>query len=168
MMTHITVNASALTATAFAPFGDVIEATRRPSTSINRGTSERFADLARLDVLEAGGRPTLSIIQSSPTPLPLRVRMLERHPLSSQAFIPLDGRPFLVVVAYDGADGLSTRIRAFLASGTQGVNYRRNTWHHPLIALETTSRFLAVERAGTGRNCEKVQLTGESVYVAVP
>ncbi|MDE2449217.1 MAG: ureidoglycolate lyase [Gammaproteobacteria bacterium] len=161
------MQASALTATAFAPFGDVIEAAGRRPTSINAGTARRFADLAHLDLLEAGGRPILSIVQSSPRPLPLRLSVLERHPLSSQAFIPLDARPFLIVVAHDGAEELSTRIRAFIASGNQGVNYRRNTWHHPLIALEATCRFLAVERGGTGQNCDEAQIRN-GLYVAAP
>jgi len=98
------LTAVALTAEAFAPYGEVIETHGRPFRRINEDTCRRFDDLARIDVLQDGGRPLLSIFESVPRRLPLAVRSLERHPLSSQAFVPLDGRRFLVVVAGDGPD----------------------------------------------------------------
>jgi ureidoglycolate lyase len=147
--------AAALEAAAFAPFGDVIEIAGRESYWINDHTCRRFDDLAQIDVAEDGGRPVLSVFEASPQPLPLCIRSLERHPLSSQAFFPLGGRPFLVVVAERGpADGIGA-LHAFLSSGHQGVNYRRNTWHHALIAVGELSRFLVVDRGGPGANCEE-------------
>jgi ureidoglycolate lyase len=163
-MTHINLKAAALTAEAFAPFGDVIEITGRASRSINDATCDRFDDLAQVDVLAAAGRPLISIFKSVARTLPLQVQTLERHPLSSQAFMPLDGLPFLVVVAADGDAPLASRIRAFRASGTQGVNYRRNTWHHALIALDRTCHFLVVDRGGPGHNCDEVSV-GDAVVV---
>ena len=163
-MNGITIKAAALTAEAFAPFGDVIEVAGRKFRWINEDTCERFDDLAQVDVLAAAGRPVISIFRSQPRALPFRLRILERHPLSSQAIIPLDGLPFLVVVAEDGDAPISARIRAYRSSGAQGVNYRRNTWHHALIALETTSHFLVVDRAGPGENCEQTAV-GDSVMV---
>lgn len=167
-MPDIVVQASVLTAESFAPFGEVIEASGRIATWINRGTGERFADLAEIDVLAAGGRPTVSIVRAAPRSLPLRISLLERHPLSSQAFVPLDGRPFLVVVAHDRAAELASRTHAFFARGNQGINYRRNIWHHPLIALETICHFLAIERSGTGQNCEEMQINDPTIYVRLP
>lgn len=89
---------------------------------------------------------------------------MERHPLSSQAIIPLDRVPFLVIVAADGDAGLGSRISAFYCAGAQGVNYRRNTWHHPLIALDRTCHFLVVDRGGPGDNCEEI-MAGEEVIL---
>ena len=155
-MTDIILRAAALTAEAFAPFGDVIETTGRDSRWINEETCRRFDDLARVDVGEAGGRPLLSIFEASPRALPLKISMLERHPMSSQAFYPLQARPFLVVVAPNGPVPDASGIRVFLSSGSQGVNYRRNTWHHSLIALERKSTFLVVDRGGPGENCEEM------------
>jgi ureidoglycolate lyase len=160
----ITLKASALTAAAFAAFGDVIETAGRKPRSINDGTCERFDDLAQVDVLAGGGRPLISIFKASPRALPFRVRLLERHPLSSQAIIPMDGQPFLVIVAEDGESPVASRIRAFHSSGTQGVSYRRNTWHHALVALERTCHFLVVDRGGPGENCDEISL-GESVIL---
>jgi ureidoglycolate lyase len=161
------LKASALTAAAFAPFGDVIETAGRAARSINDGTCERYDDLAHVDVLAAGGRPLISIFKSLPRTLPLRVQGLERHPLSSQAIIPLDRVPFLVIVAADGDAALDSRIRAFYCAGAQGVNYRRNTWHHPLIAIERTCHFLVVDRGGPGENCEEVQVGEQAILVSV-
>lgn len=147
-----------LTAEAFAPFGDVIQMAGHAPRTINEGTCERFDDLAPVDVLAKGGRPLISIFKAAPRPLPFEVRVLERHPLSSQAFYPLDGKPFLVVVAgNEGADApWSGRIRAFRAAGNQGVSYRRNTWHHALLAIDQTSHFLVVDRGGPEENCDEV------------
>ncbi|MDP9018495.1 MAG: ureidoglycolate lyase [Candidatus Eremiobacteraeota bacterium] len=154
-MSELILRAAALTREAFAPFGDVIEIQGRDSRWINENTCRRFDDLALIDVGEAAGRPLLSIFEATPRTLPLRIGSLERHPLSSQAFYPLQGRPFLVVVAVDGRRPKANGIRAFLSSGTQGVNYRRNTWHHPLIAIAHVSTFLVVDRGGPGDNCEE-------------
>jgi ureidoglycolate lyase len=158
IVADIVVPAVALSAEAFAPFGDVIEIEGRDSRWINDGTCRRFDDLAHIDVAEGGGRPLISVFEAKPQSLPLRILILERHPLSSQAFFPLETRPFLVVVAEDGPSASAGRVHAYLSSGRQGVNYRRNTWHHPLIALAEMSRFLVVDRGGSGENCEELAL----------
>jgi ureidoglycolate lyase len=163
----MTLKATALTAEGFAPFGEVIETAGRPAHWINEGTCERFDDLAPVDVLAAGGRPLISIFRAQARPLPFQVRVLERHPLSSQAIMPLDGLPFLVIVAEQGDAPLGSRIRAYRSSGTQGVSYRRNTWHHALIALERTAHFLVIDRGGPGANCEEVSLGDAVVLVTV-
>jgi ureidoglycolate lyase len=150
--------AEPLTAEAFAPFGDVIQIAGHVPRIINEGTCERFDDLAPVDVLANGGQPLISIFKAAPRSLPFEVRMLERHPLSSQAFYPLDGQPFLVVVAEDNdiRTPWSRRIRAFSAAGNQGVSYRRNTWHHALLAIGQPSHFLVVDRGGPDENCDEV------------
>jgi ureidoglycolate lyase len=155
-MSTITLRAEPLAASAFAAFGEVVEG-RSDYRLINRGTAQQYADLAQLDVDAAGGKPRVSLYRAKPRALPFAVEMLERHPLSSQLFMPLAGAPFLVVVApaspgvaVDPAD-----VRAFVSDGRQGVNYRRGIWHHPLIALERESDFLVLDRAGSGENCDE-------------
>jgi ureidoglycolate lyase len=167
-MTDRILRATELTAAGFEPFGDVIETEGRQWRWINQATAQRYDDLARVDVSQAHGRPLISIFRASPQKLPFHVRSLERHPLSSQCFYPLDGRSFLVIVAEDGQGPIAGRIRAFLSSGHQGVNYRRNTWHHSLIALGQISNFLVVDRGGTEENCEELSVDGEVVWVAGP
>jgi ureidoglycolate lyase len=148
--------AEPLTATAFAEFGEVVEA-RGDTGLINSGTTQYFADLATIDVAAEGGRPCVNIYRTTPWPLPLPIRMLERHPLGSQLFMPLSGERMLVVVAPAGAVPDRGAVRAFVTNGHQGVNYRRGTWHHPLIALGGTGEFLVIDRAGPGSNCDEFQ-----------
>jgi ureidoglycolate lyase len=143
-----------LTAAAFQGFGDVIAASDAHQT-INSGTTLHFGDLAKIDVENGGGRPHVSIYRVVPYELPLRIRMLERHPLGSQLFMPLRGEPFLVVVAPAGDRIVPESIRAFVTNGRQGVNYRPGTWHHPVIALRDPSEFLVLDRQGPGANCDE-------------
>ena len=146
-----------LTKSAFAPFGDVIETDGAEERLINAGTTTRYHDLAQVDVAAGGGRPLISIFRGQAFALPVEIAMFERHPLGSQAFVPLAGRPWLVVVAADDA-GQPGEPAAFLASGTQGVNYAAGVWHHPLLALEATSDFLIVDRGASDANLEEVFL----------
>jgi ureidoglycolate lyase len=155
-VSDVVIKAEPLTAAAFAPFGEVIETAGHASRLINAGTCERFDDLAPVDVLANGGRPLISIFKATPRPLPFAVTGLERHPLSSQAFYPLDRLPFLVVVADSVRAPWASRIRVFRASGHQGVSYRRNTWHHSLLAIGQTCHFLVVDRGGPEGNCDEV------------
>ena len=143
-----------LTIEAFEPFGDVIEPDNaREIRLINGGTASRFHDLAPVDVSSEGGRPLVSIFRGKPFAFPVANAMMERHPLGSQAFMPLSPRPFLIAVAPD-EDGRPGTPRIFLGEG-RGVAYRRNTWHHPLLALEAVSDFLVVDRGGDGVNLEE-------------
>lgn len=147
-----------LSAAAFAPFGDVIATdASAEQRSINAGRTTRFHDLARLTLDAEGGRACLSIFRTQPLPTPLRLTMLERHPLSSQAFFPLSGRDWLVVVAPAG-DLRDDAIRAFRARGDQGVNFHPGTWHHFSLALGTESDFLVVDRTGGAADCDEIAL----------
>ena len=154
-----------LTRAAFAPFGDVIELEGSRHFTINQGTTERYHDLAGIDVTAGGGRTAFNIFRGQPRGFPFKIELVERHPLGSQAFMPLNGRPYLVVVAENDARGDPGRLRAFRAEGLQGVNYARNVWHHPLIALDEVSDFVVIDREGPGDNCEERTLEGEEVWL---
>lgn len=151
-----------LTRESFAIFGDVVEAVGPGNFPVNAGTAQRFHALATLDP-GAEGQAIVNIFRGSPWPLPLTIRMMERHPLGTQLFMPLEGRPYLVVVAPAGPAPATGQLRAFLATGHQGVHYGRGVWHHPLLALESTSDFLMVERAGPGTNCDEIPLDTPAV-----
>ena len=92
-----------------------------------------------------------------PRPAPIEIALMERHPLGSQLFAPMQARPWLVVVCGDPRDASS--YRAFRATGRQGVNYARNVWHHPLLVLDADSLFLVVDRTGPGNNLEEYELS---------
>ncbi len=146
-----------LTRAAFAPFGDVVSLEGARRFPINGGTTERFHDLATIDVTADGGRPLVNVFRGQPHALPFEVKMMERHPLGSQAFIPLAQVRYLVVVAPAGPFD-EQRMRAFSVDGRIGVNYARGVWHHPLIALDAVSDFLVVDRGGSQPNCDEIEL----------
>lgn len=149
-----------LTEAAFAPFGDVIQTEGRNHFPINAGKVQRFHDLAGIDVLEADGKPGISLFVAQPYDMPLDLVYLERHPLSSQAFIPLDDRPFVVIVAPAGEKPSLANMRGFVTDGQQGVNYARGVWHHVLIAVGRQQTFAIVDRIGSGPNCDRFDLAG--------
>ncbi len=154
-----TLKITPLTADAFAEFGDVIEMAGAKHFPINQGTTERFHDLANLDLNRVGGNPIVSIFESQPRPQPVKLDVMERHPLGSQAFYPLQNHDWLIVVA-SGDDPLALEnLKAFRASGLQGINYAANIWHHPLLVLEANSKFLIIDRKGPGNNCEERKFT---------
>ncbi len=159
-----TLRPEPLTAAAFAPFGDVIELAGARQMPINAGTTTRFHDLATVDVLAEGGRTLINLFRALPREEPVQLSLMERHPLGSQAFLPLADAPYLVVVAEDD-NGRPGALRAFISNGWQGVNYARNVWHHPLLALGEVRDFIVVDRGGEGVNLEEFPLE-EAVSIA--
>ena len=156
-----TLKPEPLTREAFAPFGDVIEASNDAKRLvINYGTTTRFHDLAAIDVTGDSGKAGVSIFRSTPIVLPLAIVFMEYHPKSSQTFVPLSGNPYLVVVAPKGPFDVS-KIRVFVASGDQGVNYHAGTWHHFSLALEGVSDFLVIDRIADDDNCVEHRLTAD-------
>ncbi len=145
-----------LTATAFAAFGDVVTGDGILPLIINQGFAQRYDDLATVDVGLQDGLAKVSLFQAMPRPQPIVLDLMERHPLGSQLFYPLQNRPWLVAVCGDPND--ATSFRVFSATGQQGVNYHRNVWHFPLLVFEPESRFLVVDRKGAGLNLEEVKL----------
>ncbi|CAM5182321.1 Ureidoglycolate lyase OS=Castellaniella defragrans OX=75697 GN=allA PE=3 SV=1 [Castellaniella defragrans] len=165
--TPIRLTIEPLTREAFAPFGDVIQADDAVRHfPINNGNTERYHDLAHIDPGE-DGRAIVSIFRGQPRALPFTVSMMERHPKACQAFIPLSGRPYLVVVADPASRPTVDDLRVFLCTKDQGVNYAKGVWHHPLLALDDVSDFLIIDRAGPGDNCDVVQMEAASVIPAL-
>ena len=143
-----------LTREAFAPFGQVIEWEGAPNFPINAGKCTRYHDLAKIETTGEKARPMISLLRGEPYPLPLELSMVERHPLGSQAFVPLTDFPFLVVVAEETEGGPGEPI-AFRTAPGQGVNIDRNVWHGILTPLDGVSDFAVVDRGGEGVNLEE-------------
>lgn len=116
------------------------------------------------DVAVGEGHAILSIFRSKPL-TPLVLKIFERHPLGSQAFVPMQGRPYLVAVAPPGEFDVAA-VRVFRAGAGQGVNYAKGTWHHFLLALDAESDFLVVDREGPGENLDEIALA-EADWIAV-
>jgi ureidoglycolate lyase len=141
-----------LTVAAFAPYGDVLDATGTPDRMINAGLCARFHDRARIDI--ADGRTGLSVFDAVARSLPYAFDLVERHPLGSQAFVPMTEAPFLVIVAPD-EHGTPGTPRAFLTNGAQGINLHRGTWHGVLTPLQSPGLFAVLDRIGEGPNLEE-------------
>ena len=135
-----------LTASAFSSFGQVIELAVANHYPINAGMTERYHDLARVELGGVHARPLISIFRGQPYTLPLSLTLVERHPLGTASW--------LVIVAEDDS-GTPTRLRAFRPSLGQGVNIAMNTWHGVLTPLEAESDFIVVDRGGDGTNLKE-------------
>lgn len=141
-----------LTATAFAPFGDLLDCAGDPDKLINQGLCGRYHDRATLDFTD--GRAGISLFKAELRSLPYTLDLLERHPMGSQAFVPMSHDPFLVIVAPDD-DGAPGTPRAFLTQAGQAINFHRNTWHGVLTPLSGTGLFAVIDRIGDGTNLQE-------------
>ncbi len=156
-----------LTADAFLPFGRVVSAGLQAGSSANQGTAVRFDHCAPLDSTRPQSRPNLAVFRSVPRTLPHEVVLLERHPCSTQVFIPMLVSRYLVCVAPtlpDGGPDLAG-LKAFICSPGQGVAYAPGTWHHPMVALDTPGELVMLAwEDGTALDCEVREL-GEKISV---
>ena len=153
----ITLRPEPLTSERFASYGDVVETSLDKTNAMNEARFERFDDLCDIDL--GDGDVAVSVARCrTPTSLPLRLDMVERHPLGSQAFVPLTPCHMVIVVAPPGEGVEASELRAFVTNGRQGINYHRGTWHMPLIAFDAGQEFLIVDRGGEEPNCEQHML----------
>ena len=144
--------AEPLTVHAFSPFGEILDALGEPDEIINQGNCGRFDDRATIDMTD--GRAGISLFKAAPRTLPYTLDMVERHPLGSQAFVPMSQDPFLVTVApNEGRE--PGRPRAFVTVPGQGVNLFRGTWHGVLTPLHPPGLFAVIDRIGDGENLER-------------
>ena len=148
------ITARPLTREAFAPFGDVLDTDWDNHFPINAAKCERYHDLTKVEATGPNARVLISIFKGTPYAFPLKLTMVERHPLGSQAFMPLSPAPFLVVVCEDTPGGPGTP-QAFVTASGQGVNYARNLWHGVLTPIGAPQNFLVVDRGGDGNNLEE-------------
>ncbi|MGB8812293.1 MAG: ureidoglycolate lyase [Paracoccaceae bacterium] len=158
-----TIHTEPLTASAFAPFGDMLDASGAPDKLINAGLCGRYHDRATLD-FGPEGRAGISIFSAEPRSFPYALDLIERHPDGSQAFLPMTQHPFLVVVAQSPTG----KPRAFLTNGAQGINLHRGTWHGVLTPLQAPGLFAVVDRIGATANLEEHRFVAPWIIVNGP
>ena len=147
----ITVSPKPITKENFSKFGDMITTDNIKPLEINNGYAKRFDGVANLDTSKDNGETTISIFSALKRSFPMKIEMLEKHPLGSQAFVPMKETTFLVFVAPNEAKPNLNKVEAFIVPPGIGINYNPGTWHFPLIATEDMN-FLVVDRKGSGNN----------------
>jgi len=154
-VTTQTIQLQPLTQEAFKPFGDVIKTGTVAPKLINNDKCRRYSDLANLDICD--GQTGVSLFHADIRTLPYELTLLERHPLGSQCFIPMDRSEYIVIVAENKND-MPQMPRAFFADSTQSVNIARNTWHGVLTPIKGSGLFAVIDRIGDGPNLEEYHL----------
>ena len=159
----ITITPKPITKENFSKFGDMITTRDIKPLEINNGYAKRFDNIANLDTAKDNGETTISIFSALKRSFPMKVDMMEKHPLGSQAFIPMKETTFLSFVAPNADKPDLDKVEAFIIPPGLGVNYKTGTWHFPLIATEDMN-FLVVDRKGSGDNL-KIQKLEENQVV---
>ena len=140
-----------ITKTNFATYGDLIASDDVKPMDINAGYAKRFDNLANINTSKDGGKTIVSIFSALKRTLPMKIDMMEKHPLGSQAFIPIKETTFLSFVAPPSEKPIINKIESFIIPPKTGINYKPGTWHFPLISTENTN-FLVIDRKGNGKN----------------
>ena len=135
----------------FADFGDVISSENIKAININAGYAKRFDNLANINTLRDEGKTIVSIFSALKRSFPMKIDMMEKHPLGSQAFMPMIETTFLAFVAPPGDLPEISKIKSFIIPPKKGINYKPGVWHFPLISTENTD-FLVIDRKGNGNN----------------
>jgi len=135
----------------FSTYGDLISTNDISPMDINAGYAKRFDNLADLDTAIDNGKTIVSIFSALKRTFPMKIDMMEKHPLGSQAFIPMKETTFLCFVAPPGESPDINKIQSFIIPPNNGINYKPGVWHFPLISTEDTN-FLVIDRKGKGEN----------------
>ena len=135
----------------FTEFGDLISSEGINPIDINAGYAKRFDNLTNINTSKDGGKTIVSIFSALKRTFPMKIDMMENHPLGSQAFIPMKETTFLSFVAPPGEKPAIDKIESFIIPPKTGINYKPGTWHFPLISTENTN-FLVIDRKGDGEN----------------
>ena len=161
---EVLITPKAISKENFLKFGDVISTKNIEPININNGYAKRFDDIATLNTSKDNGETTISIFAALKRDFPMKIDMMEKHPLGSQAFIPMKETTFLVLVAPEGGKPDIKKIESFIVPPGIGVNYNPGTWHFPLISTEDMN-FLVVDRKGSGNNLVIQNLEKEKILL---
>jgi ureidoglycolate lyase len=161
---EIIFNPKPITKENFSKFGDMITTNDIKPIEINNGYAKRFDGIANLNTSRDNGETTICIFSALKRTFPMKINMMEKHPLGSQAFIPMKETTFLVFVAPEGNKPDLNKVESFIVPPGIGVNYNPGTWHFPLISTEDMN-FLVVDRKGSGDNLVIENLDKEEVII---
>jgi len=161
---EIIFNPKPITKENFSKFGDMITTSNIKPIEINNGYAKRFDGIANLNTSKDNGKTTICIFSALKRTFPMKIDMMEKHPLGSQAFIPMKETTFLVFVAPENDKPDLNKIESFIVPPGIGVNYNPGIWHFPLISTENMN-FLVVDRIGPGDNLVIENLDKKKVFL---
>ena len=161
---EITIKPKPISKENFSKFGDMITTDNLKPIEINNGYAKRFDGIANLNTATDNGETTISIFSALKRNFPMKIDMMEKHPLGSQAFIPMKETTFLAFVAPHGEKPDLNKIESFIIPPGIGINYNPGTWHFPLISTEDMN-FLVVDRKGSGDNLVIENLEDKNVIL---
>ena len=163
-MTEIIIKPIPITKENFSQFGEIISTKNIKPIEINNGYAKRYDGIANLNTSKDNGETTISIFSALKRNFPMKIDMMEKHPLGSQAFIPMKETTFLSFVAPEGSKPDLSKVESFIIPKGIGVNYNPGVWHFPLISTENMN-FLVVDRKGQGDNLIIHDLEKENVTI---
>ena len=153
-----------ITRSNFLPFGDLISSEDVNPMDINAGFAKRYDNLANINTGTNQGKTIVSIFSSTKRVFPMKIDMMEKHPLGSQAFMPMKETTFLCFVAPPAELPEISKIQSFIVPPKVGINYKSGVWHFPLISTEDTN-FLVIDRKGSGDNLIIHKFSSESIIL---
>jgi len=161
---EITVKPKPINKENFSKFGELVTTEGLKSIDINNGYAKRFEEAVKLDTLQDRGETTISIFSALKRTFPMKIDMMEQHPLGSQSFIPMKETTFLVLVAPKSDKPDLNKIESFVIPPGVGINYKSGTWHFPLISTEDMN-FLVIDRKGSGNNLKIENLDKDQIVL---
>ena len=158
----IIIKPKKITKKNFKKFGDLISTKKRKPININNGYAKRFDNLCRINTSAKKGNTIMSIFSAKKRKFPMKIDMMEKHPLGSQAFVPMKETKFLVFVAPKGKKPNIKKIKSFIVPKQTGINYKSDVWHFPLISIKSMN-FLVIDRKGIGNNLVIYKFKNEKI-----
>ena len=148
----------------FNKFGQIIDTSKKKYFRINNGYAKRYDNLGKINTSIKKGKTIISIFSAKTRKFPMKVDMMEKHPLGSQAFVPMSETNFLVFVAPKGKKPHTKKIESFIVPKQTGINYKPGIWHFPLISLKNMN-FLVIDRKGKGNNLVIYKFKNEKIFL---
>ena len=163
-MIEIIITPKKITKENFSLYGDIISTNDVKPIDINAGYAKRYDNLANINTSKDNGETIISIFSAIKRIFPMKIDMMEKHPLGSQAFNPMKDTTFLVFVAPQGEKPDLSKVESFIIPTGIGINYKPGIWHFPLISTEDMN-FLVVDRKGSGNNLVIENLTDKKIVL---
>ena len=162
----ITIKPKKITRKNFKKFGDLISTKKIKAININNGYAKRFDNLCKINTSYKKGNTIMSIFSAKKRSFPMKIDMMEKHPIGSQAFVPMKETKFLVFVAPKGIIPNIEKIECFIVPKQTGVNYKPGVWHFPLISMKNMN-FLVIDRKGLGNNLKIYNFKNEKISLKI-